>query len=92
MKNKQKRGITIVTLVITIIILIILTAAVMLTANDSGIFGQAQDTVNEHNKQVGIEKISLDIEAKMIEKIHEKGRYEPLTTAEIQLYLPTVNG
>ena len=82
MKKIQKRGITIVTLVITIIILVILTGAVMLTMNNTDIFGQANDTVNEHNKQTIIEQIKLDIETEMIKKVNEIGRYEELSKEE----------
>ena len=46
MENIQKSGITIVTLVITVIILTVLTGAVMLTTNNSDIFGQTQTTID----------------------------------------------
>ena len=61
MENKQKSGITIVTLVITIIILTVLTGAVMLTTNNSDIFGQTQTTIDEHNKQALIEQIQMNL-------------------------------
>ena len=84
MKQVGKRGVTIVTLVITVIILIVLTGAVMLTIQDNDIFGQTQNTVNEYNKQAALEQINLKIETKKLEKINETGRYAPLSTEEIE--------
>ena len=66
MKQVGKRGVTIVTLVITVIILIVLTGAVMLTMKDNDIFGQTQNTVNEYNKQAALEQINLKIETKKL--------------------------
>ena len=70
MKNNQRKGITIVTLVITIIILMVLTGAVMLTMNNSDIFGQTINTVDEHNKQAMIEQIQMKIQEERLAKIN----------------------
>ena len=75
MENKQKSGITIVTLVITVIILTVLTGAVMLTmVGDNGIFGETQTTVDKYNKQAMIDEIKLKIQKKKLSNI-EKGQY-----------------
>ena len=77
-----KKGITIVTLVVTVIILVILTTAVMLTVDDNDMFGETSTTINSHNKQVMIEEIknliksgvsgeflnTLGLEAKYVQK------------------------
>ena len=75
MKKIQKRGITIVTLVITVIILVILTGAVMLTmVGDNGIFGETQSTIDKYNKQAMLEQIKLKIQKKRLAKLNE-GQY-----------------
>ena len=75
MKKIQKSGITIVTLVITVIILVILTGAVMLTmVGDNGIFRETQTTIDKYNKQAMLEQIQLKIQYKRLAKVNE-GQY-----------------
>ena len=67
MKKIQKSGITIVTLVITVIVLAILTGAVMLTmVGDNGIFGETQTAIDKYNKQAMLEQIQLKIQKKRL--------------------------
>ena len=71
----MKKGITIVTLVITVIVLAVLTGAVMLTmVGDNGIFGETQSTIDKYNKQAMLEQIQLKIQKKRLAKVNE-GQY-----------------
>ena len=71
----MKKGITIVTLVITVIVLAVLTGAVMLTmVGDNGIFGETQSTIDKYNKQAMLEQIKLKIQKKRLAKVNE-GQY-----------------
>ena len=70
MKQIRKRGITIVTLVITVIVLAVLTGAVMLTmVGDNGIFGETQTTIDKYNKQAMVDEIKLKIQKKKLSNI-----------------------
>ena len=73
--KQMKKGITIVTLVITVIVLAVLTGAVMLTmVGDNGIFGETQSTIDKYNKQAMLEQIKLKIQKKRLAKVNE-GQY-----------------
>ena len=89
MKQIRKRGITIVTLVITVIILTVLTGAVMLTMiGDNGIFGETQTTIDKYNKQATLEQIQLKIQKKRLAKVNE-GQYSLNLSEDILPILET---
>ena len=87
MKQIRKRGITIVTLVITVIVLAVLTGAVMLTmVGDNGIFGETQTTIDKYNKQAMLEQIKLKIQKKRLAKVNE-GQYTLLPLFGFYIHL-----
>ena len=47
--ERNKRGISLIVLVITIIVMVILAAAVVITLNNTGIIGKANDAVDKTN-------------------------------------------
>ena len=49
--KRNKKGISLITLVITIIIMIILAAAIVLTLTNSGIFDKANEATSKYNLQ-----------------------------------------
>ena len=57
MKNK---GISLITLVITIIIMIILAGAIILTLTNSGIFDKANDAVSKYSLDICSAKYQLN--------------------------------
>jgi len=59
MENKQKKGISLIVLVITIIVMIILAAAIILSLNGSGIIGKANKAVGDSNNASMIEAASV---------------------------------
>lgn len=61
MNKKQKRGITLISLVITVILLIILAGvAIGYSVNKNGIFNKAKEVVNKQNDKVAKEENIID--------------------------------
>lgn len=76
---KNKKGITLISLIITIVVLIILsTVAISLTLGNNGILNKAEQAKNETIKQTAIEKINLKITNMQIEKYTEEQRMPTL--------------
>lgn len=76
---KNKKGITLISLVITIVVLIILlTVAIYLTLGNNGILNKAEQAKNETIKQTATEKINLKITNMQIEKYTEEQRMPTL--------------
>ena len=80
---KQKSGITLIALVITIIVLLILAgvAISMITGGD-GIFSKAKQSAEIYNREAGLEELNMKISVIAMEKYGE-GKYENLTLQEI---------
>lgn len=82
MKKSKNEGITLISLVVTIVILIILSSIVIfLTLGNNGIFNRANDAKELTNKQTAIEKINLKITTAQINKYAEK--QENITLKEL---------
>lgn len=76
---KNKKGITLISLVITIVVLIILLAvAIYLTLGNNGILNKAEQAKNETIKQTATEKMNLKITNIQIEKYAEEQRMPTL--------------
>ena len=66
---KNKNGITLIALIITIIVLLILAGVALNTImGESSIFSTGESSVEEYNKSQVKEKIELSINEKMLEK------------------------
>ena len=80
---KQKNGITLVALVITIIVLLILAgvAISMITGGD-GLFSKARQSAEIYSREAGYEELNMQISVAAMEKYGE-GKYENLTLEEI---------
>ena len=92
---KEELGITLVALVITVIVLLILAgAAINMAINSEGLFGKANEAVEEWNSAVGEEENQIN---NLIGKLEElTPNYEPMITKwniesgdEISIYLYT---
>ena len=76
---KNKKGITLISLVITIVVLVILSAvAIYLTLGNNGILNKAEQAKNETIKQTATEKMNLKITNMQIEKYAEEQRMPTL--------------
>ncbi len=72
-KFKKAKGITLISLVITIIVLIILSSvAIYLSLGNNGIFNKAKEAKELNNKQEATEKINLKITTAQMNKYAEK--------------------
>ena len=96
LKTKEPKGITLISLVITIIILLILaTVAISLAVDSNGLFGKAGDAANSWNTSVAEEEGSiqdmLDIAEEMyptLKPMVTKWNIAAGDTVEIMLYSP----
>lgn len=69
MKIKNEKGITLISLVITIIIMLILAGVVIILAlGNNGLIGKAKEAKEETNKQTAIEQINLKITNSIMKK------------------------
>jgi len=76
-KTKEQKGITLISLVITIILLLILaTVAISLAVDSDGLFSKAGDTANKWNSSVATEKSAMQ------NLLNQLGIKEPLTLPE----------
>ena len=79
MKEKQEKGITLISLVITIVVLIILSSVgIYLTLGNDGILNKAKEAKNETIKQAATEKMNLKITNIQIEKYGKEQRMPTL--------------
>ena len=77
MKIKNEKGITLISLVITIIIMLILAGVVItLAIGNNGLIGKAKEAKEKTNKQTAIEQINLKITNSIIKK-YEVEQREP---------------
>lgn len=77
MKITNKKGITLISLVITIIIMLILAGVVItLAIGNNGLIGKAKEAKEKTNKQTAIEQINLKITNSIIKK-YEVEQREP---------------
>ena len=61
LKNNKQKGITLISLVITVIILLILaTVAINLAVDSNGLFGKAGQASNKWNESVATEESALN--------------------------------
>lgn len=75
MKRKSNKGITLISLVITIIIMLILAGVVItLALGNNGLIGKAKEAKEETNKQTAIEQINLKITNSITKKYAEEQR------------------
>ena len=69
MKKKNNKGITLISLIITIVVLIILAGVtIFLNLNNNGLFSRAKQASEETNKQTATEKINLKITTAQMNK------------------------
>ena len=86
-ENKRKnKGITIISLIITIVIMLILAGVTINVSVDGGLFGQAQSAKNSAEKAQDIEKIN-----KAIIYAKEKDRSGKITVENLQKELSEAN-
>lgn len=86
MTNTKAKGITLISLVVTIIIMLILAGVTLnLIAGGDGILGKAETAVNETEKQTAKEIISLKITSKQMDSYAENGRNA--TLKELAVFL-----
>lgn len=75
MKRKSNKGITLLSLVITIIIMLILAGVVItLTLGNNGLIGKTKEAKEETDKQTAIEQINLKITNSITKKYAEEQR------------------
>lgn len=75
MNETKNRGITLISLVITIIIMLILAGVVItLALGNNGLIGKAKEAKEETNKQTAIEQINLKIANSIMKKYAEEQR------------------
>ncbi len=75
MKITNKKGITLISLVITIIIMLILAGVVVtLALGNNGLIGKAKEAKEKTNKQTAIEQINLKITNAIMKKYAEEQR------------------
>lgn len=75
MKIANNKGITLITLVITIIIMLILAGVVItLALGNNGLIGKAKEAKEETNKQTAIEQINLKITNSIMKKYADEQR------------------
>ncbi len=77
---KNKRGISLIVLVITIIVMIILAASVVITLNNSGIIDKANDAVNKTN----LKEVQQLASVKWAEEFMDGKRGETLKNAVLE--------
>ena len=75
MRIKQKKGISLIVLVITIIVMIILAAAIILSLNSSGIIGKANEAKSANN--VATEKSAAALKLAEYKLAVEMGEIDP---------------
>ena len=69
MKNSNKKGITLVALVVTIIVMLILAGVVIyITVGDNGIFSRALEAVEKHEEAKAREKLEIALSALNLDK------------------------
>lgn len=95
-RRKGKAGITLISLVITIIVLLILsTAAIMLAVDSNGLFSRAGTAANKWNTSVGNEENKMNELLGILEQ--QVPDYQPMVTKwnvasgdtiEIEVYAP----
>lgn len=80
---KQKNGITLIALIITVIILLILAGVAISTiAGENGLLSKTKESAETYNKQAAMEQINLKISVIAMDKYGE-GKYGDLTLQEI---------
>ena len=93
----MKKGISLVALVITIIVLIILTAAVILTATNSNIFGKSEEAVFKSDVTAFNEELTKSI----LEEQLQNNTFKPsdvnatkdgTENASIEKWIPSIKG
>ncbi len=85
MKNLKIRGITLISLVLTIIVLLILASITIMTlTQENGIFIKSNEAKEEQNRQTATEKVNLKITASQID-VYGKEQRMP-TLKELSLY------
>ena len=84
-KTKEKRGITLIALVITIVILLILAGITIQALTGSGLFGKAKDSKTKSEIAQEIEQLKLAVYAVRTDYLNNEGKvYYSAIAAEIQ--------
>ena len=73
-KTKEKRGITLIALVITIVILLILAGITIQALTGSGLFGKAKDSKTKSEIAQEIEQLKLAVYAVRTDYLNNEGK------------------
>ena len=75
---QEKKGITLIALIVTIILLLILAGMSIAMVNGNGLFSKAKESANEYQKSAATEKLKMKMAECQMECITEKGEYPTL--------------